>query len=66
MAHSQNSLGAVAMTQATLKTVRIQLVPLSDDHGLPPRSWSCGWPFAAFQAIRSNHNSKIAGKREER
>ena len=26
-----------------------------------PRSWTCGCPYAAFQAVRANHNSKIAG-----
>jgi len=27
---------------------------------LPPRSWTCGYPSAAYRPIRSNHNSKIA------
>src|SRR5689334_7549537 len=26
----------------------------------PPRSWSCGCPYADFVRFRANHNSKIA------
>jgi alpha-1,2-mannosyltransferase len=28
----------------------------------PRRSWSCGWPYAAFRRFCSNQKSKIAGK----